>query len=406
MEDIETIGALICQLLSDGSRVVGYAIVRSRLRTHTKDKKSKSLDVFQFFDTERFANLEAALLQTSPTHVFLCTDNIPESEIEKVENVLQSTDISYERAPRSFFNANEDTKNNLRRLEGGFLSSVIEDDYTVGIRSAQCLLVKGDLIRNAEVDSLFGCWNISPQILNDHMRLDAAAVRALNLFSSAKENTPVASDSTLPNIRGVSPNVSSLFNLVSHSCKTTSGKRVLRSWILQPLVNADAIRTRQKLVSAFVNCTSMRMGWGTRAGEVPDLERLSAKLQRKKADIKDMIRLYAFAMTLQPLAQLLVDFDGPEEDGAVLREKYGNPLSEFAEDLARYCAMMEELVEDPSDIARPRIKRSWSSTLQRLGMEKDEWEQKARELYAEAIRYVEWFIRFVVCCICLSSSCF
>lgn len=76
-------------------------------------------------------------------------------------------------------------------------------------------------------DSNFGQYSLQSHDLSEYMRLDASALRALNL---------------MPNSDGVGSagKNMSVFGLLNR-CKTAQGVRLLAQWLKQPLVNLHAI---------------------------------------------------------------------------------------------------------------------------------------------------------------------
>jgi DNA mismatch repair protein MSH2 len=77
-------------------------------------------------------------------------------------------------------------------------------------------------------DSNFGQYNLVQHDLSQFMRLDASALRALNL---------------IPNTHEIGQSKSmTLFGLLNR-CKTSQGVRLLGQWLKQPLVNLHEIST-------------------------------------------------------------------------------------------------------------------------------------------------------------------
>ncbi len=125
-----------------------------------------------------------------------------------------------------------------------------------------------------------GSCEVSFCDVDAYMRLDAAAVRALSLFPSARDATAVAasvvgSEHGLGGVgaggaSGAASSSSStsagritcIHSLVSRSCKTKGGRNLLQQWLLQPLVSAAAIRARQALVGAFATSAQVRVHHG------------------------------------------------------------------------------------------------------------------------------------------------
>lgn len=75
-------------------------------------------------------------------------------------------------------------------------------------------------------DSLLGQFRLHRHDLSQFMKLDASAVKALNLMPGPTE-------------LGGNKNMS-LYGLLNH-CETSQGKRLLGRWLKQPLVNLHEI---------------------------------------------------------------------------------------------------------------------------------------------------------------------
>jgi DNA mismatch repair protein MutS len=83
--------------------------------------------------------------------------------------------------------------------------------------------------------------------------------------------------------------------------QTAMGARLLRRWVLRPLVQVDAIRARQAAVANLLEDPRMRRAVRAELKDVRDLERLAAKVGSGRAAPRD---LRALALSLERLPQL------------------------------------------------------------------------------------------------------
>lgn len=152
-------------------------------------------------------------------------------------------------------------------------------------------------------DHNFGQYRLYQHDLAQYMKLDASALRALNL---------------MPGPRDGSKNMS-LYGLLN-KCKTSIGTRLLAQWLKQPLMNLEEIEKRQILVEAFVEDTELRQTMQEEhLKSIPDLYRLSKRFQRELANLEDVVRAYQVVIRIP-------GFIGTLE--GVMDEKYRDPLDE------------------------------------------------------------------------------
>ena len=104
----------------------------------------------------------------------------------------------------------------------------------LALRAAACLLAKADLLATSDA---FGRYDVIFRAFDVFMRLDPAAVRALNLLPSARDAAaPVAASEPGRGPSAASgQRISSLHCLISFHARTKGGRRLLRQWVLQPL---------------------------------------------------------------------------------------------------------------------------------------------------------------------------
>eukprot|EP00884_Botryococcus_braunii_P018503 jgi/Botrbrau1/5336/Bobra.0346s0010.1 len=127
------------------------------------------------------------------------------------------------------------------------------------------------------------------------MRLDSAAQRALNVM---KQRTD-ANDSF------------SLYGIMNRG-RTAMAKRLLKVWLKQPLVHFEEIRTRHDIVEAFVSDPSLRDRLRDACFRgMPDIERLTRKLERGKTSLADLCQLYRASSKLPSIESALRAHEGP-----------------------------------------------------------------------------------------------
>ncbi len=96
----------------------------------------------------------------------------------------------------------------------------------------------------------------------------------------------------------------SLFWVLDHS-KTAMGSRMLKQWILRPLVSAPAINNRLCGVEEIVNDLSWREDLGDALSGVYDLERLMSKISMGTANARDLVALRTSLSKLPAISSLL-----------------------------------------------------------------------------------------------------
>jgi len=90
--------------------------------------------------------------------------------------------------------------------------------------------------------------------------------------------------------------------------KTAMGKRLLRSWLLKPLVNPVEIAKRQAAVSDFISSARKREELSGILSGMLDLERLTAKSVYGTANAKDLRAIYQSIVKLPEIKSLISSF--------------------------------------------------------------------------------------------------
>ncbi len=158
------------------------------------------------------------------------------------------------------------------------------------IRAAGALVGYLDEVRPAGVDHLR-----PPRIerRGRYMHLDEMTRRNLELVE------PLRSD------RGTS------LLAVLDRTRTAMGGRLLRRWLLHPLVEVEEIRRRQEAVAELVERGDLRTELRERLSRIQDLERLAGKLSTARAGPRGILGLADSLEELPPVRRALEDPSSP-----------------------------------------------------------------------------------------------
>ena len=190
------------------------------------DASVRELGVSEFLDNDVFSNFESLLIQLGVKECLIQTEGLKkDAELGKIKVILDNCGIAYaERSMADF--GTKDIEQDLARL--------LRDDLAVGtMPQTELKLAMGSaaaLIKYLGVlsdPSNHGQYRLYQHDLSQFMKLDASALKALNL---------------MPGPRDGSKNMS-MFGLLNH-CKTPVGSRLLAQWLKQPLMSLEEIEKR------------------------------------------------------------------------------------------------------------------------------------------------------------------
>ena len=285
-------------------------------------------------------------------------------ELKKVRELVDRCGVAMTLNKPSDFSI-KDIDQDLERLlaSEGTAKILPYTDQKVAMSAASALIRYLSLMTD---ESNFGNYHLYQHDLSQFMKLDASAVRALNL---------------MPGPRDGSKNMS-LYGLLN-KCKTSSGTRLLGQWLKQPLMSLEEIEKRHSLVESFVEDTDLRQTMQEEhLKKIPDLNRLAKRFQRKIANLEDVVRAYQVVITLP-------GFIGTLE--AVMDEKYKDPLDEQytnkLREISTNLEKLQELVETTVDldaidnhefVIMPEFNEDLQNIRQRLNDLKDEMHKEHR----------------------------
>ena len=291
------------------------------------DASVRELGVSEFLDNDLYSNFESLLIQLGVKECLIMTEGQKkDTELTKLRTIADSCGIAVSERPVADYGT-KDIEQDLARL--------LKDDKAAGtLPQTELKLAMGSaaaLIKYLGVmsdPSNFGQYQLYQHDLSQYMKLDAAALRALNLMPGPRDGSKTMS----------------LYGLLNH-CKTPLGSRLLAQWLKQPLMSLQEIEKRQQLVEAFVMDTELRQTMQEEhLRSIPDLYRLAKKFQRKMANLEDVVRAYQVVIRLPGFIGTLEGVMD-EQYQAPLESEYTAKLRELNNSLAKLAEMVETTVD-------------------------------------------------------------
>jgi len=210
---------------------------------------------------------------------------------------------------------------------------------TAGLQAAGAALA---YLRDTQGDALGHVAEIQRLDTGEAMVLDETAVATLELFEAAHDRR--ARGSLLATLDATG---------------TPMGARLLRQWLLRPLLDLETIGQRQDAVAELVGAPARRAAVRRRLDTIGDVERLASRAALGVAHARDLIALRGFLRELPALREELEPLAAPLL--AALRADVGA-------DTALVRLLEDALVDDPPATMREGglIRESWSPELREL----------------------------------------
>ncbi len=186
--------------------------------------------------------------------------------------------------------------------------------------------------------------NLNVYTDSQYMRMDVTVVRNLELCETLRTKSKKGS-----------------LLWVIDKTKTAMGKRLMRNWVLQPLLNITIINSRLNAVDELVSNVILRGEIMEALYGIRDVERIMSKVVYGTANAKDLLNLSLTAQKFPHIKELL-----KSSDSKLLKEIYNNI----------------DTLEDISALITASIKEDASNSLREGGIIKDGYNE-----YVDTLRH-------------------
>lgn len=356
MQDSPVIVALVPSFKENGC-IVGLGYI---------DLTKRVLGLTEFLDDSHFTNLESALVALGCKECLLPMDSTKSSESRSLNDAMSRCGVMVTERKKTEFKG-RDVIQDLSRLVKGSMEPV--RDLVTGFELAPGAL--GALLSYTELlgdESNYENYNLKQYSLDSYMRLDSAAMRALNVMESKTD---------------ANKNFS-LFGLMDRTCTSGMGKRLLHMWLKQPLLDVNKINCRLDLVQAFVDDPELRQNLRQHLKRISDIERLMRSLEKKSANLVHVVKLYQSSIRLPYIKSALQRYDGPF--ASLIKERYLDPLDSWTDDdhLNKFLALVEVSVDlDQLENGEYMISPSYDEKLSSLKIEQESLEMQINKLHQQ-----------------------
>ncbi|KAI4331515.1 hypothetical protein MLD38_029700 [Melastoma candidum] len=317
MQESPAVVAIVLSFRESGC-VVGLAYV---------DLVNRLLGLSEFVDDGHFTNLESALVALGCKECLLPAEGAKSGENRALHDALSRCSVMLTERKKNEFKT-RDVVEDLGRLIKGPIQPVrdLVSSFEFAPSALGALLSYADLLGD---ESNYGNFCIKKYSLDCYMRLDSAAMRALNVLESKSD---------------ANKNFS-LFGLMNRTCTAGMGRRLLHRWLKQPLLNVEEINTRLDLVQAFVEDVGLRLELRQHLKRISDIERLIRNLEKKKGGLPHVVKLYQSCLRIPYIKNALQRYEG--QFSALIDKQYLEDLrlSEDDEHLPRFNSLVETAID-------------------------------------------------------------
>lgn len=305
----------------DGTKRFGVAFV---------DTSTSELNLIEFTDDSECTVLETLITQIKPKEILSEKNNLSPLALKLIKFNAHSSHIWNTLNPVSEFWDYDTTLENL--VKGGYYKAENLDDYTNfpkvltdfkdlyqwGFSAFGGLLSYLKFLKLDE--SIMTSGNIKEYLISQssssHLILNGSTLNNLEIFNNSFDGSDKGT----------------LFKLLNRAT-TPFGKRMMKNWLLYPLVRINEINERYDTVDFFMHGgTEMRDYVERLLSGLPDLERLLARVHGKSLRFRDFLKVIE---SYEKISTVISKMKGFCLQGAGVLSKYIHQLPNNLNDLIR-----------------------------------------------------------------------
>ncbi|XP_078180719.1 MUTS homolog 2 [Carex rostrata] len=330
------------------------------------DLTRRKLGIAEFLDDSQFTNVESVLVALGCKECLVPIESAKSVEFKPLYEAISKCNVLLTERKKSEFRS-RDLVQDLGRIVRGSIEPVRDllSNFDLALGALGSLISYVDLLAD---DSNYGNYSIEKYSLDWYMRLDSAAVRALNVFESKTD---------------LNKNFS-LFGLMNRTCTAGMGKRLLNRWLKQPLLDVSEINCRLDLVQTFVEDAEIRQGLRQHLKRIADIERITRVLQKKTSSLLPVVKLYQSAIRFPLIKDVLKNYQG--QFSSLINSRYVKSLEFWMQEdtLGKFTAMVEIAVDlDKIDNGEYMISPSYETELASLKDQLNEIEEHITKLHKQ-----------------------
>ena len=258
-----------------------------------------------FFASESdMDKISAEIAKYSPSEVIISSKNL---QNPKISDLLSKLKCHISEVNNEYFESNEIIEEVFGKSAAA--NAGILDNKTLAACASLLSYIKANQPAGVTIFSRIKYLNNS-----DFMFLDATAIKNLEILQSLAN--------------GKSEN--SLLSVVD-STNTSMGSRVLRQWLVKPLMDAGKIQNRQSAVQFFIDNSQIRKDISEKLKGVADIERILARITTGAANPKEIVSLKDSLLLVKDIEKIIKSSDGLNiafPDNSSVVDKISNTLAQ------------------------------------------------------------------------------